>query len=92
LPNRAHSRALFHIQPGRPSRDVFPTRYRLNRPSAVKRYFGHAADVYWYSTSAVPSYHFGNIAVMRFLQLVHRLTPTPFDVGLRFFIRKRDEP
>jgi len=91
LPNRAHSQALIHVQPGRQACDVFPTRYRLNRPSAVKRYFGHAADVYWYSTSAVPSYHFGNIFVMRILQVVHRLTPTPFDVGLRFFIRKRDE-
>jgi SAM-dependent methyltransferase len=89
VPNRMHSKALNRIQPGRLERDVFPTAYKLNRPSAVKRHFGHAGDVFHYSTSAVPSYHFGSLAVMRLLQLVHRLTPPTFDVGLRFFIRKR---
>jgi hypothetical protein len=89
VPNRMHSRALGRIMPDRPSKDVFPTVYRLNRPSAVKRYFGHSADVFHYSTSAVPSYHFGSLALMRLQQLAHRLTPPMFDVGLRFFIRKR---
>lgn len=89
IPNRLHSRALSRVQPGRPSKDVFPTVYRLNRPSAIRRYFGHSADVYHYSTSAVPSYHFGSLALMRLQQLLHRLTPPLFDVGLRFFVRKR---
>lgn len=89
VPNRLHSRVLSQVMPGRPSKDVFPTVYRLNRPSAIRRHFGHAADVYHYSTSAVPSYHFGSLAIMRLQQLVHRLTPPMFDVGLRFFIRKR---
>jgi SAM-dependent methyltransferase len=89
LPNRAHPRALSRIQPGRSARDVFPTVYRLNRPRAVRRYFGHAADIFHYSTSAVPSYHFGSMTLMRLQQLVHRLTPSMLDVGLRFFIRKR---
>jgi SAM-dependent methyltransferase len=88
LPNRLHSRTLSRIQPGRPNSDVFPTVYLLNRPSAVRRYFQDAADVYFYSTSAVPSYHFGSIVIMRLQQLAHRLTPPIFDVGLRFFIRK----
>ena len=89
VPNRLHSRALSKVQPGRPSEDVFPTVYRLNRPSDVKRHFGHAADVFHYSVSGVPSYHFGKMPLMRLQQLVHRLTPPLFDVGLRFFIRKR---
>jgi SAM-dependent methyltransferase len=89
VPNRLHSRALYRVQPGRLEKDVFPTAYLLNRPSAVRHYFGHSADVYHYSTSAVPSYHFGSVALMRLLQLVHRLTPPMFDVGLRFFIQKR---
>jgi SAM-dependent methyltransferase len=88
VPNRMHSAALSKIQPGRRAKDVFPTAYCLNRPSAVKRYFGHSADVYHYSTSAVPSYHFGSISLMRLQQFIHRLTPPIFDVGLRFFIRK----
>jgi SAM-dependent methyltransferase len=89
LPNHLHSQALSRVQPGRAARDVFPTMYRLNRPRAVRRYFGRWADVYHYSTSAVPSYHFGSPVLMRLLQLAHRLTPPVFDVGLRFFIRKR---
>lgn len=90
VPNRAHAGVLARLQPGSQARDVFPTQYRLNRPSAVKRYFGNSADVYWYSTSAVPSYHFGSVVLMRFLQFVHRLTPPLFDLGLRFFIRKHE--
>jgi len=89
VPNRLHSRALSRVQPGRLEGDVFPTAYLLNRPSAIRRYFGHSADIYHYSTSAVPSYHFGSLALMRLLQFVHRLTPPMFDVGLRFFIQKR---
>lgn len=89
VPNRMHSNALSRVQPGRTAKDVFPTVYRLNRPADVKRFFGKAADVYAYSTSAVPSYHFGNVLLMRLEQFVHRLTPPMFDVGLRFFIHKR---
>jgi SAM-dependent methyltransferase len=89
VPNAIHTRVLSRVQPGRPAEDIFPTRYLLNRPSAVRRYFGHSADVFHYSTSAVPSYHFGSLFIMRMLQVVHRLTPPFFDVGLRFFIRKR---
>lgn len=89
VPNRLHSRALARVQPGRLSQDVFPTVYKLNRPSAVRRYFGHAADVYHYSTSSIPAYHFGSMVLFRIFQLIHRLTPPPLDVGLRFFIRKR---
>jgi len=89
IPNRMHSATLTKVQPGRLERDVFPTAYKLNRPKDVRRYFGNAADVYSYSVSGVPSYHFGSMPVMRLLQLVHRLTPPAFDVSLRFFIRKR---
>jgi SAM-dependent methyltransferase len=89
VPNRLHSSVLSKVQPGRPSKDIFPTVYKLNRPSDIRRYFGHSADVYHFSTSAAPSYHFGSIAVLRLFQLIHRLTPPVFELGLRFFIRKR---
>lgn len=89
LPNSLHSGALARVQPGRLDKDVFPTYYRLNRPAAVRRFFGFGADVFHYSTSAVPSYHFGSMALMRLAQLIHRLTPPIFDVGIRFFIHKR---
>jgi len=89
VPNRLHSRTLARVQPGRLSKDVFPTVYKLNRPAAVRRYFGQGADVFHYSTSSIPAYHFGSFAMFRLFQLLHRLIPAPLDVGLRFFIRKR---
>jgi SAM-dependent methyltransferase len=89
-PNKLHARLLRGVQPHRKEEDVFPTVYRLNRPSHIRRHFGHAADLYHYSTSAVPSYHFGSLLLFRFFLLVHRVLPPFFDLGLRFFIRKRE--
>lgn len=87
-PNVLHARALTRVQPHRKEMDVFPTVYRLNTPGDVRRWFGHAADVYHYSTSAVPSYHFGSMLLFRALLLLHRVMPSKLDLGLRFFIRK----
>ena len=92
VPNRLHTAVLHYIQPTRKDEDVFPTLYRLNTPRAVRRYFGGGADVFHYSTSAVPSYHFNSAILFRMLRLLHRLMPPPFDVGLRFFIRKHEAP
>lgn len=90
VPNALHTAVLRYIQPHRKDEDVFPTAYLLNTPRAIRKYFGHGADVYHYSTSAVPSYHFNSVILFRLLRLLHRLMPPPLDVGLRFFIRKRD--
>jgi SAM-dependent methyltransferase len=89
IPNRLHARLLHRVQPHRKDEDVFPTAYKLNRPGAVRRYFGGAAKVYCYSISAVPSYHFGSLAVFRLQLLLHRLLPPALDVGLGFFIQKQ---
>jgi SAM-dependent methyltransferase len=89
IPNRLHRAVLRWVQPQRKPEDVFPTFYRLNRPRAVRKYFGAHARVYHYSTSAVPSYHFGSLLLFRLLLLLHRLLPPALDVSLAFFIRKR---
>ncbi len=89
IPNRLHARVLSRVQPTRLEKDVFPTVYRLNRPAAIRRHFAHAAELYYFSTSGVPSYHFGNRILFRLLQLVHRLTPPLFANGLYLFVRKR---
>jgi SAM-dependent methyltransferase len=91
IPNRLHAGALSKIQPSRLERDVFPTVYKLNRPSAVRRWFGGSADIFWYSTSGVPSYHYGSKTLFNVFRLIHRLTPPMLDTGLRFFIRKHDD-
>lgn len=88
VPNALHRRALSRVQPHRKEEDVFPTVYRLNRPGAVRRHFGQGAQVHHYSTSGVPSYHFGSLFLFRLFLLVHRLLPPALDTGLGFFIRK----
>lgn len=92
IPNKLHARVLQCIQPHRKVEDVFPTTYKLNRPGEVRRYFGHGADVFYYSTSGVPSYHFGSQRVLRALTVLHRFIPSVLDVGLAFFIRKHAVP
>ena len=89
VPNRLHQRLLHRVQPHRKDEDVFPTVYRLNRPNAVRRHFGAGAEVYHYSISAVPSYHFGSVALFRILLALHRLLPPLLDLSLAFFIRKK---
>ena len=88
VPNRLHSRLLRKVQPHRKGEDVFPTVYRLNKPSDVRRHFGKGASVHHYSSSAVPSYHFGSLALFRLLLLFHRFIPPSLDVSLSFFIQK----
>jgi SAM-dependent methyltransferase len=92
VPKRLYKRLLHWVQPHRREEDVFPTVYQLNRPRDIKRHFGQHADVYHYSTSAVPSYHFGSVGIFRLLLLLHRFLPPALDLGLAFFIRKRARP
>jgi SAM-dependent methyltransferase len=91
VPNGLHRRVLRRVQPHRKEEDVFPTQYRLNRPADVRRHFGDGAEVYHYSTSGVPSYHFGSRVLFRLFQLLHRLLPPILNTGLAFFIRKAEE-
>jgi SAM-dependent methyltransferase len=89
VPKRWHRRLLRSAQPHRRDEDIFPTAYRLNRPGDVRRHFGAEADVFHYSTSGVPSYHFGSALGLRIMLVLHRLLPGALDTGLAFFIRKR---
>lgn len=89
VPNKLHAAALRYVQPGRRPEDTFPTVYRLNRPRAIRRYFRADADVFVYSTSAVPAYHFGSKLLFRLQLLFHRILPPAFDLRLAIFIRKR---
>jgi SAM-dependent methyltransferase len=88
VPKSLYRRLLLRVQPHRRGEDVFPTVYKLNRPRDVKRHFGSRAEMYHYSTSGVPSYHFGSVAMFRLFLLLHRFLPPALDTGLAFFIRK----
>lgn len=89
VPNLNHARALSRAQPGRKAEDVFPVCYRLNSPGALRRHFGHAADIYVYRGSAEPAYHFGNALLFRVFMLLHRLLPDAMQNQLSIFMRRR---
>jgi SAM-dependent methyltransferase len=86
--NSLHSRVLGKVQPGRQSRDVFPTRYRLNTPGAIRRAFGSGGEVVIARTSAEPSYHFNRSLVYRLFRLVHALCPPALETTLHVYVRK----
>jgi SAM-dependent methyltransferase len=86
--NVNHVRFLKRIQPDRLDHDVFPTRYKLNTPAAIRKYFKAASTVVAYSSSMEPAYHFNNRAVFGLLKLIHRLTPGPLHTALLVFIEK----
>lgn len=90
VPNTLHARVLRFVQPGRKEVDIFPTTYALNTPSSLKRYFGEKADVFWFRTSATPTYHFGRRPIYLLQAALDRLLPRQLHKGLCIFIRKRE--
>ncbi|MAN65055.1 class I SAM-dependent methyltransferase [uncultured Hyphomonas sp.] len=90
LPNRFHSSMLHKLSDTRQEQDVFPTRYRLNTLSAVRRYF---PERLWeqcsYIENAEPPYVLRSVAASRMVQLFWRLSPTGFYTNLFVFLRKR---
>jgi SAM-dependent methyltransferase len=67
IPNSLHTRALRRLQPGREAVDVFPTRYRLNSPKALKRQFPQAAYTHASYGHFVDPPYFGNSTVLNSL-------------------------
>lgn len=87
VPNRLHVRALEAIQPDRKPEDVFPTRYRMNTPRALRRVF-RDADVFVAAGAAEPAYHFGSPLVYRSVKWVTKHLPQLLQPTLHVFIRK----
>jgi ubiquinone/menaquinone biosynthesis C-methylase UbiE len=88
--NRFHAPLLGLVQPTRKSIDVFPTVYRLNTLSAIKRHFDPALfDNFTYRYDAEPSYFFGSGALLNVLRFVQWLLPPMFASQLFIFLRKR---
>jgi SAM-dependent methyltransferase len=90
IPNRLHARVLQLLQPGRKEMDVFPTVYRLNTGSALRRFFPceRFADAS-YTWDAEPVYVGTGSPAWALIRLVHALTPRPWR-GVRFiFLQKR---
>jgi hypothetical protein len=64
----------------------------MNSRRAVKRLFGRYGEVYAYTASGEPSYHFGNALIYRLGMLVHKLLPSALQTALFVFVRRNDTP
>lgn len=91
IPNSAHKKVLRSAQPkGRPDRDVFPTRYRMNTVSILKRLFPPARwSHHSYTWSPEPAYHFGRPSLVWALNLYQYLKKPFGGEVLMVFIRKK---
>lgn len=70
VPNRLHPDFLKRIQPNRKTIDVFPTRYKINSMTAIRRHFSKRDwENFTYTWSPEPSYHFNNLALLRLMQI-----------------------
>lgn len=93
IPGRCHAAVLEKVQPGRESRDVFPTFYRCNTRRRLRKMltrYGFDHCVYGYE--AEPGY-LGFCSFCYFLGVLHqKLMPQVFKPTLFAFARKRADP
>jgi len=91
VPNRLHTTVLRWAQPGRQTRDVFPTHYKLNTPSQVRKHF-NGSRVDHYSDGLSPAYASDNKAVKWALNKLHQAFPETLSTAICFFIEKPGAP
>jgi SAM-dependent methyltransferase len=88
LPNRMHVKVLTSVQPWRKAEDVFPTRYRMNTATALRKVFGPGADInvtYW---SPEPAYHLGSRIVYSTIKWMNKHLPAILQPTIHVYIRK----
>ena len=86
-PNKLHTKFLKYIQPGRRNEDIFPTVYKMNTVSSIKRLFP-LCSIYHYRDSAEPAYFFGSKIIYKIILYIHKFLPDYFETSLCVFIRK----
>jgi SAM-dependent methyltransferase len=89
VPNWMHVRTLKAVQPERKAEDVFPTRYRMNSRSALRKAFGKGAEIYVTGWSSEPAYHFGRPSIYRMIRLMNKHLPAALQPTLCVYILKR---
>lgn len=90
VPNSLHAKAVAKLGDRRGKHDVFPTVYRLNTKSAIRRYF--PSDKFLdcsYYLGGSPTYHAGIPLLARFWRLYNALVPGPLKKNLHVFLQKR---
>jgi len=92
VPNSLHAKVLKRAQPsGRGDKDVFPTVYRMNTLSDIKRCFPESRfENFSFGYNAQPSYNFGSPLVARMWLAYMALTPRWLAQSLFVFLRKRE--
>ncbi|WP_420453976.1 class I SAM-dependent methyltransferase [Rubrivirga sp.] len=89
VPNRLHARVVGSAQESRESHDVFPTFYRMNTVSAVRRALGDAFEVEVVRHAGEPTYFAFSPLAYRLGAVLHRLLPGPLQNQFFVFARKR---
>ncbi|RYY25566.1 MAG: class I SAM-dependent methyltransferase [Sphingomonadales bacterium] len=92
IPNRMHAKLLRRVQAGgsRDAKDVFPTHYRLNSFSKLKRHFPASKWAHYsYTWSPEPAYHFGSPLIVRMLRAFQYLKAPLGGEVLLVFIQKK---
>ncbi|WP_421729117.1 class I SAM-dependent methyltransferase [Brevundimonas sp.] len=91
VPNSLHKRVLKTLQPERESKDVFPTRYRLNTPSAVRRWFRPERwENYTTTIDTEFMYLARNAILFEIVERVGRILPSAFRPVLIVSLRKHE--
>jgi SAM-dependent methyltransferase len=91
IPNRRHGKVLSKVQPDRKSMDVFPTRYRLNSRTTLRKAFADSDyEDHTYFFAGEPAYYFGSRVIYQLLRFVAWVSPKPFYCNLFVFLRKRN--
>lgn len=90
IPNSAHAGLIEKLQPGRESKDVFPTVYRLNTLAQLRRSFPEDEwEHFSYLSNPEPPYIQRSRWAMRAVLLAWRLAPSHCKTVLNVFLRKR---
>ena len=74
------------------ARDVFPTVYKLNSISALRRHFGSHGDLYVFRHSSEPAYHFNSPILYRVMKLFHKILPDVLHTSMFIFFQKHSNP
>lgn len=90
IPNRLHTRMLSRLQPTRKAEDVFPTFYRMNTMSDLRKPFPPAR---WrhctYGYNGVPGYHANIPLLFRAIEAWCWLMPSALSAKYHIFIQKK---
>lgn len=92
VPNQLHVAVLARVQPDKQTRDTFPTFYRLNTPTALRRAFPPARFRHCsYTHESEPAYAGSSPWAWTLFHRLAALTPAPVRSMHMVFLQKRED-